>query len=383
MHVALFFALPGLLSAMTLLPGALFVSRFRSKKNITSILLLCKRSLILVLAVIPWLPEGVRPFVFVSVIALMHVPESLAQTSLQSFLGTIFTGSVRARAIALRNKFGHMFILIVSLMTGMILSFLPQNDDQRMMLYQVFFVLAFCVGLGEIFVFRKFREPPEVVLADGCAPAAPMPPKAGLADIKKALKHKPFLLFLGTTLLIQFSWQAGWPLTSVHQIQVVRSTEIWFALYTVAMGIGAFFAAGFWNKMIDKRGNHFTLVLSGSFMAFNMLFIGLATIPPAMVGASLFAGFATIGLITSLLNGLLSVTPNENRIIYIGIYNSCVGLSLFLSPLFAALLLGLIGGRNAIWSIFVLRLTAALLLLVVAWAAKKRSNQAKQRCFRL
>ena len=357
MHISLFFALPGLVAAFVLLPGSLFLCRMRLKKNVTTVLFLCSRTLILALAFIPWMPAHVRPIVFVSVIAVMNLPEALAQTSLQSFLGAVFPGAVRARAIALRNQFGHMFILIVSLLTGMALSYLPRNEEQRMVFYQTFFVLAFCVGLAEIFVFRKFREDPLEQKEQE---------KPNLSDVKKALSHKPFRLFLCTTILFQFAWQAGWPLTSVYQIEVIHSTEIWFALYTVTGGLGAFFAAGFWNRTINKRGNPHTLVIAGLLMSLNMLFIAIAPNELTMALACLFGGFATIGLVTALLNGTLAATPDHNRIIYLGIYNTCTNLSLFLSPLFASALMTLFTVQQSLLIVVGLRLACTGALVIAA-----------------
>ncbi len=327
LDISLFYSLPGLVAALALLPGSIILTKFKLKKNITSILFLISRLLILSMAFIAFLPAEIRPLIFIIIIGLINFPESLAQTSLQGFLGNVFSTADRSFAISLRNKFGNMTILIVTLLSGIIISYIPRNNEQRLALYQIFFAAAFISGLFEIFIFRRFKETPSETSV------------GHKLKIREIFQNKSFITYLLTTVLFQFSWQVGWPLTSIYYIEIIKASEIWFAIFACVSGLCSFFSAGFWNNFIIKNGNSKTLVLSTFCMAANMLVIGLSKDVWTITLSCVFTGFSVIGFNTTLLNGLLLNTPNHNRIMYLGVYNTFVNLSLFASPLVSAFLI--------------------------------------------
>ena len=311
--------------------------------------------MVLSMAFIPLWSEGARPWVFVLTIGLLNFPEALAQTSLQNFLGTVFTGPTRATAISLRNKFGNVVVLLVTLITGLIITYAPRDDQQRMVCYQVFFVLSFLVGMLEVFVFRKFKED---------KPATP-PSKTNIRILGKVLKNKVFLPYLVTTIIFQFTWMAGWSLTNLYQLKVLGATEIWFTLFSVATGLGSFFTAGFWNKWIQRKGNHTALFIAAVTMSVNSLLMALSPNLIVMMLVCVFSGFSTIGVNTTILNGVLNSTPDEDRIVYIGTYNTFANLSLFISPLFSNLLLEFVSVTTTMFIVSGMRLCASLVLFVM------------------
>lgn len=328
-EISLFFSLPGLVAAIVLFPGSVFLSRLKSKKNVTSILFLLSRCLILSLAFIPLWPAHMRPLVFVMTIAAINLPESLAQASFQSILGTVFPGGQRAKAIALRNKFGNIMIPLVTLSTGVLITFAPRTQRHYIMCYQAIFVFSFLVGLAEIFVFRKFRE----------EKAEEESNPTDFSIIKTVMRDKKFRSYLVLTIMFQFSWMAGWPLHNIFQIQYLGANEIWLASFTVASGLSAFLTAGLWPKIIRKHGDYKALFMATISMAISMTLVALCPNLPTLLLINFWSGFALIGVNTTILNGLLASTPDQNRIVYIGIYNTFANISLFISPLFSNLML--------------------------------------------
>ena len=350
-HIALYNSLPGLVAMLVLLPGVLLLSKLKTKRNATSMFFLASRFFFLLIAAIPFLPPELQPLAFVVLVALMNFPEALAQTSLQGFLGSVFDSRLRASAISLRNKFGSVVLMIIPLVTGMIITFVPKTDTQAILWYQIFFVIAFLIGLVEIFVFRKFKER-----------EAFEPVSTNFKSVSIVLKDKKFTKFLSTAIAYQFAWQAGWPLCAIYHIRVLDASEIWFALFSTSGAFVAICTAGFWVKFIRKHGNNTAILLAIFTSALTTLLFPFTTSLWIMFFITAFSGFATFGSNTTLLNGLLQNTKDENRLIYIGTYNTFVNMSLFLSPLAASLLLTTYGIQHSLLIIFAFRSCAGIFM---------------------
>ena len=84
---------------------------------------------------------------------------------------------------------------------------------------------------------------------------------------------------------------------------------------------------------------------------------------------SAYSGFSAIGINAAFLNGALEATPDENRMIYLAFYNTCMNVSLFISPFFAYFLQARFGNSNALFVVGGMRLVATGVL----YAAGRRT----------
>jgi Na+/melibiose symporter-like transporter len=335
----------------------------------------------------------------------MNFPDALSQSAIQSSLAKFFTsGEVRAQAISLRNKFGNFSIPVVTLIMGLIISFVPRSESQIVSFYQLFFVMSFLVGLAEVFVFKKFRyeqeydnepkpdyepnnEPnPDNEPKPDYEPNPDNEPKPDYEPdnepnpdsekntevttsrekgvIKSVLTNKVFLNYLLFTLIYYVTWQSGWALSTIYQIENLGANEIWLALFAVGSGLTSFFSAAFWSKYIAKKGNGRAMVMAGYALALNMTFIALTPNLPLMVLACCYGGFAGIGINITLLHGLLIATPEKDRMVYIGTYNTFVNISLGVSPMLSLLLVNKIGIEYTMHVVGLSRVVSASLLLL-------------------
>jgi MFS family permease len=295
-----------------------------------------------------------RPLLFVVLVALMNIPDALGQTSLQSFLGAVFDGRRRAVAIALRNKFGNAAVPVVTIITGLAITYIPRSDSQRMLLYQAFFIAAFAFGLVEVSVFRRFKTAPDAI--------APHHAGRSRAHI---LRDKRFIAFLWPLLFFTFCWQAAWPICALYQVGNLRANEFWFALFGVASGAGAFFSAGVWQKLTRKRGNTFTLAVSAAGLGMNIVLFPLCPNVVAMTFTCAFGGAVSVGFNIASLNGVLAATPDDHRLSYMAFYNTAVNLSLFAAPLASHLLLQFMDIRALFFLLAGLRFVSAGVMYVV------------------
>ena len=364
-YISLYNSLPGLVAIFALIPGSVFVARFVRKKRVTAAFLVAARSFLPALALVPLMPDRLRPLIFVVMIGLMNFPDSISQCALQAFLGENFEGLARARAISLRTKFGQTVILAVTLITGLIIRFAPKTPEQTIIYYQVFFAAAFVIGIFEVVIFSRFKEKKR----EDSAGAAHKPT---LRETFAVFKDKKFARFLVMTIAFYFSWHLAW--AAVGALQVIRlgADEIWLAVYALVSGAAAYFGASFWGKKIIKHGNDKILIVSVFGVALNSIAYMLALNLWSVIFINILGGFVSSGIGITLLNGLLEATPDKNRVIYIAAYNTLVNLSLSVSPFISLWLLTKVSYTLTFLVIGVVRVAVGSAILVNYLRAGRR-----------
>ena len=321
-HVALSTSLPGLIAVFITIPGLIMMSNTNDKKKSMVRFFLGSRLFILSFALIPFLPSSMQPMAFVILSSLMNFPESVSTTALQSFSGDIFLNEVRPTAISARNKFSTLSQILSMYVVGLILKWFGDSGDQIIVVYQLFFVLAFIIGLFEVYTFNKIKE-------TSCSPKININLKEAFIEI---FSNKPFNIFLVCSLLFHFGWQMGWPLFTIYQIKYLGADEWWLTILTITSSLVMFFSFGYWKKLIHKRGNSFVMSTATLVMAATPILFALSPNLYIITITGLITGFFTAGTITALLTLLLEVTPDKNRILYIGVHVTLTSITLFLAP---------------------------------------------------
>lgn len=331
-HLSLFNALPGLVGAFFMLPGIILISQTINKKKTIAIFFFLSRVTVLSFAFVPFFPKPYKATVFILLFTFMSVPESLSVMSLQSFVGDIFLEDDRSTAIAMRNKFSTLFNIICSLILGNIFNLVTHNNIQAIKLYQLFFVLAFLIGLIEISTFLKLKEITNIEM-----------PKESFKHLKHeipiALKNKKFKLFLCCSLIFHFGWQMGWPLFSIYQINYLHASELWLTILGLSSSTVMFFSYGYWNKLIQRKGNPFVIVFATFGMSITPLLYIISRNLYALTLSGVMTGFFTAGTTTVILSSLLEVCPEENRMLYVALHSTFTNLTLSISPMFGNLIL--------------------------------------------
>lgn len=372
LHITLYNSLPGLIGALVLFPASMLISGMKDKKGLTSKFIFFSRLVFLLLTFIPGFPEELQPILFVVLIAIMNLPEAVSQTSMQSLMGDFFNDKVRATAISLKNKFGSLLSMAITLCTGLIITYLPKNNEQRMNFYRIFFLIAFILGLFELRYFNKLDNKNN---PDYDEEKDKIVKKPKLQDIKDVFKDKKFMTFAFTTLVYYFSFHAGWAVSSIYQIMDLGATEIWLALSNVISAVASFFIATKWNKLIYKKGNNVAMVFAGFCVALNMLMVGLSPNMYWILAQSAFSGLTVLGMNITLLNGLLENTPDKNRIIYIGIYNTFVNISLGIAPLVTQKIMDMTNVRTSVLIVAGMRFVAAFVMAYILLIRNKESEK--------
>ena len=320
--VSLSTSLPGLIAVFVTIPGLIMMSNTSDKKKSMMRFFLGSRLFLLSFALIPFFPSAMQPMAFVILSSLMNVPESISTTALQSFSGDIFLSEIRPTAISARNKFSTLAQIISAYLIGIVLKGFGDSGDDIIKVYQIFFILAFIIGLLEIYTFNKIKE-------TSCSPKININLKESFIEI---FSNKQFNIFLVCSLLFHFGWQMGWPLFNIYQIKYLGADEWWLTILSITAAIVMFFSYGFWKKLIHKKGNSYVISTATFGMAATPVLFALSPNLYIITVTGLITGFFTAGTITALLTLLLEVTPDKNRILYIGVHVTLTSVTLFLAP---------------------------------------------------
>lgn len=324
-HISLLNALPGLVAIFTIIPGSLILNSVYNKQKATAIFTFVSRLSILLFALVPFAPLYIQPLLFTVLVGIRHFPESLSIAGNQSFVADAFLPQKRTHAITTSRSYAMFIQIIVAGLTGVLLTYLPKNQQQELWTYQVFFILAFLVGVYEVYNFMKLKTMEQPQEKKSITIKA-------YKEVFNFKENKTYWIFILCSLVFHFGWQMGWPLFSIKQVQKLEANELWLALFFCASSIVGLFTYRLWNKWIARYGNNKVAFIATLGMSLNALCVAISPDLPTMLVLSTVSGIFTSGTVTVLLNILLEVTPNENRILYVGLYNTFINISLFISP---------------------------------------------------
>lgn len=321
-HISLFNSMPGLIMVFTVLPVLLWLRHLDAKK-MTSWATLLQRVFVLSYALVPFVPLEIQPWVFIGITALLSIPMALYTNSFQSLTGDLFTPENRAQAIGAKSKFSVPVIMAIVFITGQILTRLPSNENERIILYQIFFVVAFMMTFAELGILKKLKP-------INVSHQKPAPVKHVFREI---FSNKPYLIFAGCSLLFHFGWQMGWPLFSIYTIKTLGADEGWLSIINLASMTTMFIGHHYWHRLIDRFGNPTIIAVCTVGMSITpLLYIASGDLYALTVMAA-FTGIFTSGTITVLLSSALEVIPLENRMIYMGVYTTFTNITLAIAPI--------------------------------------------------
>lgn len=326
-HIAYLSSLPALVSVFALIPGAILIESFSNKKAITGSIFFIHKVFFLLLALVPFVDKSYQPWLFVALVGLMNLPGSISATGYQSSIGDIFDEKTRGMAMGLRNRYSTVFGIIFVFLVGQLLTKLPKTNSETIVLYQILFVFAFIVGLGEVISYFKLRGIKKRKRSSSSEYI-----KLLKETFKTIHKERDFLIFTGCSLLFHFGWQMGWPLFSIYTIKFLKANEIWLGVISIASGLSSMITYTIWAKFADRKGNSLTLSIATFGMAVTPILYALSHTLTILVFYNIIIGISVAGTTLILFNILLDVTPKKNRTIYIAIYNTLINASAAISP---------------------------------------------------
>lgn len=368
-EIGLISSLPALMAVLALIPGSLFVDRSENKKRVVCFLILLFGIMYPLAALTPLLGQY-KVTVFITIIALMNWPFSVFNISWQSFFSDVMVSRFNA-AFTKRTHVSTFVGTAVSLTAGLLLSYIPKNDGQRIIMYQLFFFLSFILAIVQSWLLNKVSSPP--VSKD----KTEMPGNIKL--IKESLNNlvtfKEFRLFVILSVIFHMSWQMGWPLFFIYQVDVIGINEAWLSYVNVVVGFAGVITYSFWGKAIEKKGSRLILVAGALGLALNALTILLTHTRVTLLIQSTFTGLTFGAFTLAIFEELIGVVPQKNKTINIAMYTTLIYISQFFSPLIGVWIYKQTSIVFALAFVGIFRLCATALFVVRYLKSERRSSR--------
>lgn len=321
-HISLVNSTKGIIMIFTALPAAFIINKIVDKQKATANNVLFMAIIVLSMFFIPLLPSTYQVGAFIFILTILMIPISFFNISYQNITGEIFPKR-RARVISKRSIFTIIFTTVVTLSSGIVFRYLAQDNDDYILIYRIFYLLAFLFGVFAFITFKKIYY----------VPTKNHEPLAFKGSFKKVFKNKRYLKFVISSTIFHFGWQMGWPLFSIYTIKTLGADEFWISIISVGSAIVMLFAHRMWPRLIEKYGNEKIAFICTLGMAMTPIFYALSKSLLVLAIFSTSTGLFTAGTITVLFSDMLDVIPEKNRAIYVGYYTILTNITLAISPL--------------------------------------------------
>ena len=321
-HFSLINSTKGLIMVFTALPAAFIINKIIDKQKVTANIVLVMALTIFSLFFIPMLPSDYQVISFIVILTLLMIPISFFNISYQNITGEIFPVK-RARVLSKRSIYTIIFTTTVTISSGLIFRFFADDNSEFIMIYRIFYIMAFISGVMAYLVFKKLNYTPIKTIEN----------IKFKGSLKKVFKNKRYTKFVFSSTIFHFGWQMGWPLFSIYTIKTLGADEFWISIISVGSAIVMLFSLRIWPRLIEKYGNEKIAYICTFGMAITpILYVMSKTLFVLAIFSSL-SGLFTAGTITVLFADMLEVIPEKNRVIYVGYYNVLTNMTLVISPL--------------------------------------------------
>lgn len=326
-QIGLVSSLPALIGILALIPGSIFVDRAANKKKTVSILILLFGIMYPLAALAPF-SGSFRVNLFIIIIALMNWPFSVFNISWQSLFSDVMASNFNS-AFTRRTHAATIVGTATALTAGLVLSYFPKNDAERIIMYQLFFFLSFILAALQSRLLSKVNAvQPQKIVSD--KPTA-------LSLVKECLNnliiHRDFRIFTILAFIFHVSWHMGWPLFFIYQVDVIGINEAWLSYVNVAVGSAGVITYSFWGKAIERKGPRLILIIGTLGLSVNALSILLVHTRNMLLLQSTITGLTFSAFTLAIFENLIEVVPQKNKTINIAMYTTLINISQFVSPL--------------------------------------------------
>ncbi len=377
MHTALLNAAPPLVAIFVLIPCGMLIERINKKKQTILVLLSIVSIFYAAISLVPEIAHESKVIIYVILIGFMNAPGSLYLTTWQSYFADNFRGSYASRVYTIRSKYSTLFGLLTVLGTGLMLSYIPKSVGERLVLYQIFYVLCFALTLVQIFFFSRVR---------GYADRHPAKKEKEQPALKPSrlftretfaaiIKNKPYVIFSICGFVYHFTWQMGWPVFFIYNTDYAHVNELQLAVLSFASGFAQFLSFSLWHKLIGKKGNRLVIFVSAVGIAVSPLPYTRLFAFPALVVFNIFTGIFLAGFNLTLFLNLLDTLPKDKKTIYISLFNTLISITGFIAPMVGLWIYRQTGMFVTMGIVVVARLVASIGYLLRSRNQKKKKSK--------
>ncbi|MCX7938702.1 MAG: MFS transporter [Thermoflexales bacterium] len=357
-QIGLLGTLSQVLTALAPLLAAALAERTRAYKAHVVGAALLGRLTVAVILLTPLIPLGVwLPNVVIALFALRAFFMAWIAAPWAAFAAQIVPLSIRARYFAARNFVGGAAAIFSTLIAGQVIRSLGFPLG-----FQLIFALAVLSGVASVALFARIPAP----AADSSSASAPAAPANSLALLRGAFSWRtPFGRYVLCSCAFAFAVNIGGPFIQVYQVRVLEfSAGLIGALLALEQAVNIS-AQRVYGQVVIKKFGDFRVMQALRFLTAAVPLAWIFVRDPiaaALVG--MLAGAIWSGHELANFNNLLDVTPEALRARYVALHAFAVSVIAAVGPGLGGVLSELIGYQPLFFISGVLRILAALLLVV-------------------
>jgi Na+/melibiose symporter-like transporter len=355
-EIGLLNSYPGLFCIFAMFLGTFLFRKYKNKERVTTLFFVLGRFFFLVFIFIPLLPAYLQPGLFVLLYGFMNFPNAIPNMGWQSYLGDLFSDVWRGRAFSRRSSLSLIAALVVTLVGGNLLFFIPKNEPQRIHMYQYFFVISLLFGIIEIYYFTRHKLDKSNTQVETITELSDEPLVKRLKVISGMLwSNKAFVIFCLCAVFFQFGWVIGWPLFFTYEMDILHSNESLASFSSTFACLIQAFAFPVWQKLCERKGNTFIIIICAFLLALTPLFYLVAKNMYYIIAFQTVSATATAGITLLLMNNLFEVCPDKNRTTYIGVYTVLLNIAIVIAPIIGMNIKQIFNLRDALVVVAILR----------------------------
>lgn len=322
---------PALLAVLLLIPGAMVAERYTDQVRVRNIYVAVVRLGFLLCAVAPWfIAQEHLPAVLVVIWTLKTLPDVVAIPSWTS---------VMARAITPRRRAqinGTRWALLSVVSAGCSAGFGWLLDQVTFPLnYQIVFLISFALSSLDMFFFARIRVPP---LARPELAHAPTVWGRFAEYLRPVMHYRPFLVFLGGTILYRLALNMPAPLFSLYWVNELQAPDTLIGLRGT-VGHGAL-VAGYmmWGRLANRLGHRRVLTYSALGLGLYPILTALSPSAPWLLPVAAVWGITVAGVDIGLFDMMLAACPEHRQPLYAAVWSMATNAAIFAGPLLGAAL---------------------------------------------
>ncbi|NMB21311.1 MAG: MFS transporter [Firmicutes bacterium] len=336
-QIGMLTAFPNFLGNILQIPSALLAERLKDKRKLIIVGGILNRSSWILMAFLPFLfaPER-RVSIVILLATFRFMTANLGVPAWTALQANLIPKSIRGAYYANRNMVLNTCAVLATLLANLLLRLeFPTS-------YRVIFLLTTVLGLLSVYIFSK-------ILFEQSAPKAKQASKGSYLKKMKAFardisSQKDFSNYVVSAIVWNLGIQVSSPLFVVFFVEDLGGPAGHWALFAAVNLASMVLIQRYWGRLADYFGQKSVMMVAG---------LGIISIPlfwwitpntwfPFII--HVINGVFWGGYNLAAFNLLLEVTPDDNRSVYVGVYNTMMGVATAVGPLvggFAAEVVGL------------------------------------------
>jgi hypothetical protein len=352
---------PALMSLLCTIPIGRLLQRSRGYVRPIQGALIAHRLLLMALALIPWLPESLRPMGVVALVMLATAPAAVREIGWQSICGVIFSPTTRAYSIGSVWAATNLTSMAWMLLMGHVTDVAPFPVS-----YQIIFGAGGFIALASVWLMARVRLPDMQPIGSLVADA----PRRGLGPGDLWRRYRSFVLFEVGILIGYLAIFGAMPLYPTYWVRDLGAAGIWLGVMPAAFRLGSTPGNLLWGRWLrPDRQRLIGLITNCGTMGLYPLATALFTNLTPLVGVCAVAGFLDGGNGVVVLNRLIQVSPKSERPTLLAIHSMLANVCMLIAPLISTALVDVLGTRSVLVGVGLLGLLGGVTIYFLGWGA--------------